>query len=145
MKNVAKSSAVRVDVGRLRREEKVLKSVRESEELLILLCNYVISAVETFAEMVHRSRSVVLVTEINIITIKHASYHRLMFTDTHVRKCLENNYGHSVCATNHFITVRFNQNIRTDQHQQVLCVCSGVCVCLWVCASVAALLNSGKA
>ena len=41
MKNVAKSSAVRVDEGGggggLRREEKVLKSMRESEELLILL------------------------------------------------------------------------------------------------------------
>jgi len=38
LKNVAKSSAVRVDGGRgLRREEKVLKSMRESEELLILL------------------------------------------------------------------------------------------------------------
>ena len=39
MKNVAKSSAVRVDEGGggLRREEKVLKSMQESEELLILL------------------------------------------------------------------------------------------------------------
>lgn len=41
MKKVAKSSAVRVDEGRegggQRREEKVLKSVRESEQVLILL------------------------------------------------------------------------------------------------------------
>ncbi len=37
VKKVAKSSAVRVDGGGQRREEKVLKSVRESEQLLILL------------------------------------------------------------------------------------------------------------
>jgi len=39
MKNVVKSSGVRVDEGGggLRREEKVLKSMRELDELLILL------------------------------------------------------------------------------------------------------------
>ncbi len=55
VKKVAKSSAVRVDEGGgQRREEKVLKSAQESEQLLILLWQYVILAVETFAEKEER-------------------------------------------------------------------------------------------
>ncbi len=58
MKNVAKSSAVRVDEGggggEKSREENVLKSMRELDKLLIFL-SYVLLAVETLSEKEERS------------------------------------------------------------------------------------------
>ncbi len=59
MKNVPKWSAVRVDEGEggggQRREENILKSMRELGELLILSGYYVLLAVETLAEKSERS------------------------------------------------------------------------------------------
>ncbi len=59
MKNVSKSSAVRVDEGGggrgQRREENVLKSMRELRKLSIWSKYYVILAVETLAEKSERS------------------------------------------------------------------------------------------
>ncbi len=59
MKNVAKSSAVRVDEGEgggwQKGEGKVLKGMQELDESLLLLWKYVFLAVETLAEKEERS------------------------------------------------------------------------------------------
>lgn len=98
---------------------------------------------ETLAEMVHRSRSGVSVTEINIRTIKHASYHRLMFTDTHT-------WGRAWKINTVILFVLqilllpwdLTKTFEPINIKKCVCVCSGVCV--YECCSIAQFWKSMK-